>query len=135
MFRNKLFALLFGVLIMTGFAFAQPGPPSKKEKLDFLIKKLELNEQQIKAIDQVLTSTQKQLDQLCEKRRDFNDQSMKETKQVFDNEDLQIEKTLTDSQKRILAELKKERENHRPPMGPPQDQRDNMRQGPPPPVR
>ena len=47
-----------------------------------------------------------------------DDQAMKDMKQIFDKEDAQIEKNLTDSQKKVFAELKKERENNRPPMGP-----------------
>ena len=133
MYRKRMFALLLGVFLFTGLAVAQPKPPSKKQKLDFLTKKLDLNEQQVKTIDQILTSSKKQLDQLRDKREDFRKQSMKEMKQIFDQEDAQIEKNLTDSQKKVFAELKKDRENHRPPMGPRNGERGERPQGPPPP--
>lgn len=133
MFRKKMFALILGAFLFTGLAIAQPKPPTKEQKLEFLTKKLELNEQQVKTIDQILTDSKKQLDQLRDKREEFKEQSMKEMKQIFDQEDTQIEKNLTDSQKKIFAELKKERENHRPPMSPPQGERGRMPQGSPPP--
>ena len=134
MYRKKMFALLIGVLIFAGLTFAQPQPPpTKEQKLDFLTKKLDLNAQQVKTVDQILTGSKKQLDQLCEKRQKFNEQTGKEMKQIFDQEDAQIEKNLTDSQKKIFAELKKERKSHRPPIGPRQGERGKMLQGPPPP--
>ena len=136
MYKKKMFVLLSAVFLFGGLAFAQPlRPPTKEQKLDFLTKKLDLNVQQVKAVDQILTGSKKQLDQLHEKRENFNDQSMKEMKQIFDKEDAQIEKNLTDSQKKVFAELKKERENHRPPMGPGHGERGEMPQGSPPPGR
>ena len=135
MFRRKMLVLILGLFVFSGLAIAQPQPPSKEQKLEFLTKKLDLNEEQVKAIDQILTGSKNQLDQLREKGENFREQSMKEVKQIFDQEDTQIEKNLTDSQKKIFAELKKERENHRPPMGPEKGERDKMPQGPPPPRR
>ena len=135
MFRRKMLVLVLGVFVFSGLAIAQPQPPSKEQKLEFLTKKLDLNEQQVKAIDQILSSSKNQLDQLREKGENFREQSMKEMKQVFDQEDSQIEKNLTDSQKKIFAELKKERENHRPTKGPGNDERGERPQGPPPPRR
>ena len=78
--RKKMLALLLGVFLFKGLALAQPQPPSKEQKLDFLTKKLDLNEQQVKTIDQILTSSKKQLDQLRNKREDFRKQSMKESR-------------------------------------------------------
>ena len=135
MFRRKMLVLVLGVFVFSGLAIAQPQPPSKEQKLEFLTKKLDLNEQQVKAIDQILSSSKNQLDQLREKGENFREQSMREMKQVFDQEDSQIEKNLTDSQKKIFAELKKERGNHRPPKGPGNDERGESPQGTPPPRR
>ena len=130
---KRMFALLSGVLLFAGLTFAQPQqPPTKEQKLNFLTKKLDLNEKQAKAVDQILTGSKKQLDRLREKRQEFDEQTGKEMKQIFNQEDVQIEKNLTDSQKKIFAELKKERENHRPPMGPRHGERGEMPQGPPP---
>lgn len=132
MYKKKMFTLLSGVLIFAGLTFAQPQqPPTKEQKLDFLTKKLDLNAQQVKIVNQILTGSKKQLDRLREKRQEFDEQTGKEMKQIFDQEDAQIEKNLTDSQKKIFAELKKERENHRPPMGPRHGERGEMPQGPP----
>ena len=135
MFKKKMFVLMLGVILFAGIAVAQPQPPSKEQKLDFLSKRLQLNEQQVNAVDQILDGSKNKLDQLREKRQEFDKQMMKEMKQIFDEEDAQIEKELTDSQKTMFAELKKERENHRPPMGPPKGEQNKMPQGPPPPGR
>ena len=126
MFRNKIFALLFGVFVFMGLAIAQPQPPTKEQKLDFLTQKLNLSDQQVKAIDKILSDSKEQLDQIHEKSRVFNKENMEEMKEVLDKEDAAVEKNLTDSQKKIFAELKKERENHRPPMRPPHSERGDM---------
>ncbi len=130
MLKKKMFVVVLGAFLFTGLAISQP--PTKEQKLDLLSKKLDLNAQQIKAVDQILTGLKKQLDQLRERRWNFDDQAMKDMKQIFDKEDAQIEKKLTDSQKKLFAELKKERENNQPPMGPPREERREMPLGPPP---
>jgi septal ring factor EnvC (AmiA/AmiB activator) len=130
MLKKKMFVVVLGAFLFTGLAISQP--PTKEQKLDLLSKKLDLNAQQIKAVDQILTGLKKQLDQLRERRQSFNDQAMKDMRQIFDKEDAQIEKKLTDSQKKLFAELKKERENNQPPIGPPHEERREMLLGPPP---
>lgn len=96
MLKKKMFVVVLGAFLFTGLAISQP--PTKEQKLDLLSKKLDLNAQQIKAVDQILTGLKKQLDQLRERRQSFNDQAMKDMRQIFDKEDAQIEKKLTDSQ-------------------------------------
>lgn len=132
MFREMMFVLLFGAFVFTGLTMAQSQPPTKEQKLDFLTQKLNLSDQQAKAIEKILSDSKEQLDQIHEKSREFNKGNMEEMKKVFDKEDTEIEKNLTDSQKKIFAELRKERENHRPPIGPPRGDRGDMHQGPPP---
>ncbi len=132
MFGRKISALLLGAFLCTGLAIAQQQPPSKERRLDFLTQKLNLSDQQVKAIDKILSDSKEQLDQIHGKSREFNKKNMEEIKEVFDKEDVAIEKNLTDSQKKIFVELRKERESHRPPMRPPHSERGDMHQGPPP---
>lgn len=130
MFTRKLIPVLLFALLFAGLSYSQqlpetPKPPSpppppltKEMKLDRLSQKLNLNEQQVKEVDKILTVSEKKLDKIRGKYGDINRDMMTEIKRVIDNQDSEIEKKLTDAQKKKFEQMRKERMNHRPPMAP-----------------
>ncbi len=114
--RFILFGFLF-VSFLTGSIYSQPKPPSKRDMFKQLKSRLELTDEQAKKIDEILSVSEKKMKALRDKMEEQNDNMMYQMDSVVENQDKEIEKILTDTQKKEYKEVKKERENMRPPMG------------------
>jgi periplasmic protein CpxP/Spy len=115
------------VYILAGVAYSQQKPPReppREEMLKHLTEKLKLTDDQVEKVELILNTTKNKMDILKEKMGNEKDKLMDEMQDIRKNEDKEIEKVLTDEQKKLFADLKKERSERRPPMG--------DRQGPPP---
>jgi hypothetical protein len=124
--RFILFSFFLFYLV-AGTVHCQPRPkqePPRAEMLKHLTEQLKLTDDQVEKVELILNTTKNKMDILKEKMRGEKEKSMDEMQEIKKNEEKEIEKVLTDEQKKLFADMKKERSERRPPMG--------DRQGPPP---
>lgn len=131
MLTRKLIPVILFALLFSGISYSQqrpetphspsppPPPPTKEMRLEHLTQKLNLNDQQVKELDKILSESEQKLDKIREKYGDINRNMMTEIKQVLNEQDKEIEKKLDDQQKKKFEEMRKERRDHQPPMPPP----------------
>jgi Spy/CpxP family protein refolding chaperone len=111
-----------------------PGPPDAHHQitplpganLPQLKEMLDLSEDQIAKIENIMDAMQDKIDSLQDKIDKMQHENMDSMKKIKDEGDNQIEKVLTDSQKKKFERMKKECCRHRPP--PPHD---DFGEGPP----
>lgn len=111
--KSITIGIVLGVLAVS-LAVAQPRPPSKVVRLTHLRKGLDLTTEQIGPVEQILASTDKKIEDLRDKGITDLRSLMDTMKKIFDEEDVKIEQILTSVQKTKFAEMKKDREKHRP---------------------
>jgi hypothetical protein len=130
--KNILQSLLI-ILLLAGIIYSQPQPPSPRQKLKHLKEKLELSDEQAKKIETILKTSDTKMKALHEKMEASHDEAMDEMDNIISAENKEIEKVLTDAQKKEYLKLKKETEGMRLPMGDKQGPPREGNQPPPPP--
>lgn len=123
-FRFLLGSFLFACIII-GTIYSQPKLPSKREMLKQLKARLELTDVQTKKIDVILSASEKKLHSLRDEMDEQHEKKMDQMDSVLSSRESEIEKVLTDTQKKEYKEMKKEMEKIRPSKGdrpePPKD--------------
>ncbi len=125
---TALFALGVAIALQ-----AQPFPPSGEFRLKHLKKALQLTDEQSEKIKTIFKATDTKLSELQNKEEMEREKEMEELDKIFSAQDTEIEKVLTDTQKKKYAKMKDDREERGPgEFGPPPPGGpDGMPPGPP----
>ena len=84
----RLRFLLSGLLVvcfLAGTIYSQPKPPSKREILRHLKTRLELTDEQAMKVDEILSTSEKQLKSLKEKMDEQREDMMDEIDSIIDS--------------------------------------------------
>ena len=113
--KNFLCSLLVALFI-AGIMNAQPmRPPSAKEKVRQLKNRLELTDDQAKQLETILKSSESKIKAMMEKMEAAREEAMDEMDKVIAGENKDVEKVLSDTQKKEYAKMKKEIKKCSPP--------------------
>jgi len=124
---TALFALGVAIALQ-----AQPFPPSGEFRLKHLKKALQLTDEQSEKIKTIFKATNTKLSELQNKEEMEREKEMEELDKIFAAQDTEIEKVLTDTQKKKYSKIKDDREERGPgEFGPPPGGPDGMPPGPP----
>jgi succinate dehydrogenase flavin-adding protein (antitoxin of CptAB toxin-antitoxin module) len=114
--------VLAAALILPAFTVlkAQPMPPSKEHRAAHLKKALQLSDEQAEKVKGIFKATDAKLTELQSKNESTRDNEMKELDKIFAEQDREIEKILTDQQKKKYEKLREDMEGGGPEgFGPP----------------
>ena len=133
----KYTKIILAILFTSGCfisALAQPFPPSGEHRLKHLKKVLQLTDEQSEKVKTIFKSTDEKLNALQNKSEMEHEQEMEALDKIFTSQNAEIDKLLTDTQKKKYAKMKENMEA-RGPEGfgppPPMDGPDGMPPGPP----
>lgn len=129
---KKILAALFVLGIAVALQ-AQPFPPSGEFRLKHLKKTLQLTDEQSEKVKTIFKATDSKISELQNKSEMEREQEMDELDKIFAAQDKELDKILTDTQKKKYAKMKEDMEQRGPgDFGPPPPGGpDGMPPGPP----
>jgi Spy/CpxP family protein refolding chaperone len=109
---------LISIIWLVAVSNAQPGPPSKEQRLAHLKDTLELTAEQTVKVSAILDTTEQQIEQMRNSTSDDREKRREAMHKIMKEEDVRMGKVLTESQKKKYDQLREERRKHHQEHGP-----------------
>lgn len=118
------------LLLFVNISAQREGPPEKKDMVKELKTALGLNDEQTKKIETIFNENRKKMDSMFDKKPGGQPQSRKEMDAMRESMDMEIEKILTEEQKKLFKQFKEKQKKEADVRMPPPGERFGMRNFP-----